>query len=134
MEENIMTNEVAEQVADQLIDTATNDMTVVPAQTCAQPVVASSNGTGKTVMAAVGGFVGGIAVSAAFNHWVAPKLSKALADHKAKKAKKKAEKEAKKAGKSKDSKKAETEHPEPQKPYDVETMKKDDLKIDDLEN
>lgn len=134
MEENIMTNEVAEQVADQLIDTATNDMTVVPVQTCAQPVVASSNGAGKTVMAAVGGFVGGIAVGAAFNHWVTPKLKKGWAEHKAKKAKKKAEKEAKKAGKSKDSKKAEPEHPEPQKPYDVETMKKDDLKIDDLEN
>lgn len=133
MEENIITNEMVDQVAEQLVDTVENNVAVVPTQAPVQPV-AQPNGMGKNILIGLGGLGVGIGVGAAIDHWVLPLVGKKVENHKAKKAAKKAEKEAKKAAKNKKTESKPESKPEPEKPYDVENFKESDVKIDNLDN
>lgn len=133
MEENmnVITSEMVDQVAEAVVDNAT-DVSVIPSQPCAADVVSNSsaNGTGKMLVGAGIGIGGGFLAGFAFDRWVMPKIEKAWAGHKEKKAKKKAEKAAKKAGttEQKPDQKAGTAEP-----FNVEELKKSDLKIDNLD-
>jgi hypothetical protein len=106
MEENIMTEEIAENAVQEAynnLTAAAEDMDkAVAIQKATEQAVSATKGgcTGKTLLVGGGCLVAGGIAGYAFDHWAMPAIKKCLAKHKAKRAQKKAEKAQKKAAKS----------------------------------
>lgn len=105
MEENIKNN-VVDQAFEELVDKAENlDKAIVQTAATLPAVAQTKTPTNKTtVVIGVSSLLGGLAVGAALDHWVAPAVSNWWEEKKVERAKKKEErrlkKEAKKAAKA----------------------------------
>lgn len=92
MEEQVMEN--VENVAEKVAETIAEAKPAVTLPTV--PTTAPASNSGKFILT-IGGFAGGVAVGAAIDHWVVPKIQEGWKRHKTKKALKKAQKAAAKA-------------------------------------
>lgn len=130
MEENMIVNgqEIVEKAAEELVEKAANLDTAVAVTNVQKAVSApAKNYTGKNIAIGAGLVLGGGAIGFAFDHWVVPKITEALENHRVKKAEKKAAKEAKKAAKKADKKQTAKPAPAPAK---AEEPEPDDQGID----